>query len=109
MLNRLDRIIVKHLNWIIRSYFVYLVTYPFAQARFCGAEGLNNVMTLSEFKNNDFSKAYGLDFVDGPLETLHSRCVVVVDENGTVQYTEQVPEIVDEPNYKASLYALLDE
>lgn len=82
---------------------------PFAQARFCGAEGLDNVVMLSDYKNGSFGKSFGLDFIDGPLDALHSRCVVVLDENGVVKYTEQVPEIVDEPNYKASLYALLDE
>ncbi len=82
---------------------------PFALSRFCGAEGLNNVITLSDYKDGSFGKDYGLDFVNGPLEALLSRCVIVLDENGIVRYTEQVPEIVDEPNYKASLYALLDE
>ena len=82
---------------------------PFAQARFCGAEGLNNVLMLSDYKDGSFGKAYGLDFINGPLEALHSRCVIVLDENGIVTYTEQVPEIVDEPNYKACLYALLNE
>lgn len=79
---------------------------PFALARFCGAEGLENVINLSDYKNGSFGKAYGLDFITGPLETLHSRCVVVLDEKGNVLYTEQVGEIVDEPNYKAALEAL---
>lgn len=79
---------------------------PFAQARFCGAEGLENVENLSDYKNGSFGRDYGIDFTNGPLETLHSRCVVVIDENGIVQYTEQVPEIVDEPNYKAPLKML---
>jgi thiol peroxidase len=82
---------------------------PFAHARFCGAEGLDNVISLSDFKNGAFGKAYGLNFVDGPLEGLHSRCVVVLDENGVVKHTEQVGETVDEPNYKAALEALYDE
>lgn len=82
---------------------------PFAQARFCGAEGINNVIMLSDYKDGSFGKAYGLDIINGPLETLHSRCVIVLDENGIVKYTEQVQETVDEPNYKASLYALLDD
>lgn len=81
---------------------------PFAQGRFCGAEGLENVVNLSDFKDGSFGKAYGLDFIDGPLEGLHSRCVIVLDENGTVKHTEQVSEIVDEPNYKAALEALQD-
>ena len=79
---------------------------PFAQARFCGAEGIDNVITLSDFKDGSFGKDYGLDFTDGPLEGLHSRCIVVVDENGIVKYTEQVQEIVDEPNYEAAINAL---
>lgn len=82
---------------------------PFAQARFCGAEGLDNVINLSDYKNGSFGKTYGLDFVDGPLDTLHSRVVIVIDGNGTVKYTEQVAEIVDEPNYKGALEALLDD
>jgi len=81
---------------------------PFAHARFCGAEGLENVISLSDYKDGSFGKAYGLDFIDGPLDALHSRCVIVLDENGTVKYTEQVGEIVDEPNYKAALEALYD-
>jgi thiol peroxidase len=79
---------------------------PFALARFCGAEGLDNVISLSDYKNGSFGKAYGLDFISGPLETLHSRCIVVLDENGIVLHTEQVPEIVDEPNYKTALEVL---
>ena len=81
---------------------------PFAQARFCGAEGLDNVVNLSDYKNGAFGKNYGVDFIDGPLEALLSRSVVVVDENGTVKYTEQVSETADEPNYKAALEALMD-
>lgn len=82
---------------------------PFALKRFCGAEGLDHVISLSDYKVGSFGKAYGLNFVNGPLEALHSRCVVVLDENGTVKYTEQVPEIADEPNYKAALEALMDD
>ena len=79
---------------------------PFAHARFCGAEGLNDVVSLSDYKDGSFGKTYGVSFVTGPLEALHSRSVVVIDKNGTIQYTEQVPETVDEPNYKAALEAL---
>lgn len=79
---------------------------PFAQARFCGAEGLNNVITLSDFANGSFGKNYGLEIVDGPLAHLHSRAVVVLDENCVVTYTQQVTEIVDEPNYESVLAAL---
>ncbi|GAA3627445.1 thiol peroxidase [Flavivirga jejuensis] len=79
---------------------------PFANARFCGAEGLDNVISLSDYKNGSFGKDYGLNFITGPLEALHSRCIIVLDENGTVKYTEQVAETVDEPNYKAAIDAL---
>jgi len=79
---------------------------PFAQARFCGAEGLENVVNLSDYKDGSFGKNYGLNFVNGPLDALHSRCVVVIDKNGMITHTEQVQEIVDEPNYKAALEAL---
>ena len=82
---------------------------PFAQARFCGAEGIENVVNLSDYATGNFGKNYGLEITDGPLEHLHSRAIVVLNENGQVIYTEQVPEIVDEPNYKAALEALLDE
>ena len=81
---------------------------PFAQARFCGAEGIDKVETLSDFKDGNFGKAYNVEFTSGPLTPLHSRAVVVINENGKVVYSEQVPEIVDEPNYKAALEALMD-
>jgi thioredoxin-dependent peroxiredoxin len=79
---------------------------PFAQKRFCGAEGLENVINLSDFKSGSFGKDYGLEIIDGVLAGLHSRVVIVLDENGTVTYTEQVPEIADEPNYDAAIAAL---
>ncbi len=79
---------------------------PFAQARFCGAEGLDNVITLSDFRDGSFGKAYQVEIVDGPLAALESRAVVIVDEEGKVMYTQQVPEIVDEPNYEEVLNAL---
>lgn len=81
---------------------------PFAQARFCGAEGIENVEMLSDFRDGNFGKSYEVEFTDGPLQSLHSRAVVVLNENGNVIYSEQVPEIVDEPNYKAALEALMD-
>ncbi|MFS4455655.1 thiol peroxidase [Maribacter sp. 2304DJ31-5] len=80
---------------------------PFAQARFCGAEGIENVEMLSDFRDGSFGKAYQVEFTDGPLKSLLSRSVVVIDENGTVRHTEQVSETVDEPNYKAALEALM--
>ncbi len=79
---------------------------PFAQARFCGAEGIANVEMLSDFGDGSFGKDYELEISNGPLEKLHSRVVIVLDENGTILYTEQVPEIVDEPNYENALNAL---
>lgn len=79
---------------------------PFAMARFCGAEGLENVISLSDFRNHKFGKDYGLDFTDGPLEGLLSRVVIVLNENGEVVYSEQIAETVDEPNYEAALKAL---
>lgn len=79
---------------------------PFAQKRFCGAEGLENVVNLSDFKDGSFGKNYGLEIVEGPLAGLHSRVVIIVDENGVVKYAEQVAEIANEPNYDAALAAL---
>ena len=79
---------------------------PFAQKRFCGAEGLENVVNLSDFKSGEFGKNYGLEITDGPLAGLHSRVVIVLDENGTILHAEQVGEIADEPNYEAALAVL---
>jgi thiol peroxidase len=79
---------------------------PFAQKRFCGTEGLENVINLSDFKDGSFGKNYGLEIVDGPLAGLHSRVVIVLDENGTILHTEQVSEIANEPNYEAALAVL---
>jgi thioredoxin-dependent peroxiredoxin len=78
---------------------------PYAQKRFCGAEGIQDVMTLSDFVDGKFGKDYGLEITSGPLSHLHSRVVMVIDENGIIKYTEQVPEIVNEPNYDAALAA----
>jgi len=79
---------------------------PFAQARFCGAEGIENVQTLSDFATGSFGENYGLEIIDGPLAHLHSRAIVVLDEHGNVVYSEQVSEIVDEPNYENALKAI---
>ncbi|GHE41168.1 thiol peroxidase [Sphingobacterium griseoflavum] len=79
---------------------------PFAQGRFCAAEGIENVVSLSEYKDSNFSDAYQLKISDGPLAGLLSRSVVVIDENGNVTYTEQVPETTEEPNYEKALAAL---
>jgi thioredoxin-dependent peroxiredoxin len=79
---------------------------PFAQKRFCGAEGLENVINLSDFNTGSFGKDYGLEITDSVLAGLHSRVVIVLDENGTILHTEQVSEIADEPNYEAAITAL---
>ena len=79
---------------------------PFAQKRFCAAEGLENVVNLSDFKNGEFGKNNGLEMTDGPLAGLHSRVIIVLDENGIVTHTEQVGEIADEPNYEAAIAIL---
>ena len=79
---------------------------PFAMARFCGAEGLNNVVTLSTLRDPGFHRRYGVDIVGGPLEGLTARAVVVLDESNRVLHSELVPEIANEPNYEAALAAL---
>jgi thiol peroxidase len=79
---------------------------PFAQKRFCGAEGIENVVTLSDFATGDFGKNYGLELVDGPMKGLHSRAIVVLDADQKVIHTELVPDIKDEPDYDAALAAL---
>lgn len=76
---------------------------PFAQKRFCGAEGIENAIAVSDFRNSAFAKELGIELVDGPLEGLDARAVVVLDEEGVVQHTELVSEIVNEPNYDAAL------
>lgn len=78
---------------------------PFAQKRFCTAEGLDGVVALSSFRSG-FAKDYGLEMVDGPLRGLTARAVLVVDENDVVRHVELVPEIAQEPNYDAALAAL---
>jgi thiol peroxidase len=79
---------------------------PPTLARFCGAENLNNVTTLSTFRNPEFGNDYGLTVADGPLRGLNSRSIVIIDENGKVIHTEQVAEIAQEPDYDAALTKL---
>ncbi len=79
---------------------------PFAQKRFCGAEGLDNVVPASTFRNPEFGQAYGVTLLDGPLKGLLARAVLVVDETGKVIHTELVPEIAQEPDYNAALEIL---
>lgn len=79
---------------------------PFAQARFCGAEGLDRVVTLSTMRDPDFFVSYGVDIASGPLAGLGARAVVVLDEDNSVIYSELVSEITNEPDYEAALAAL---
>src|SRR3990167_77257 len=79
---------------------------PFAQARFCGAEGLENVVNLSTMRGAEFLKDYGVAIADGPLAGVAARAVVVLDENDKVLHSELVGEIADEPNYAAAMAAL---
>jgi thioredoxin-dependent peroxiredoxin len=79
---------------------------PFAQKRFCGAEGLDNVVTLSSMRSSDFGKAYGVLITDGPLAGLFARSIVVLDGTGKVLSTQLVPEIKQEPDYEAALSAV---
>jgi len=79
---------------------------PFAMSRFCGAEGLNNVVTLSTFRGRDFHTKYGVDITDSALKGLTARAVVVLDENNKVKYSQLVPEIAQEPDYDKALAAL---
>ena len=76
------------------------------QKRFCGAEGLDNVVPASTFRSADFGQTFGVTLVDGPLKGLLARAVVVVDETGKVIHTELVPEIAQEPDYNAALEVL---
>jgi len=79
---------------------------PFVHRDFCAAEGINNVITLSGFRDRAFGKAYGVDILDGLFEGLYARSVVIIDETGIVIYTQLVPEIGQEPDYDAALNAL---
>jgi thiol peroxidase len=80
---------------------------PFAQKRFCGAEGTDKIITLSSFRNNEkFSSDYGVAILDTTLKGLTTRAVIVVDENNKVIHSELVAEITEEPNYEAALSAL---
>lgn len=80
---------------------------PFAQKRFVDDQGLNNVTNLSDFRQGDFGKDYGVEMMDGPLQGLLSRVVIVLDEDGKVLHSQQVPDISEEPDYLAALKPLL--
>lgn len=79
---------------------------PFAAGRFCTTEGINDVYTASVFRNPAFGKDYGVEIVSGPLKGILSRAVVVVNKDGKVVYTQQVPETTDEPDYSSALNAV---
>ncbi|PZR39821.1 MAG: thiol peroxidase [Azospira oryzae] len=79
---------------------------PFAMKRFCGAEGITNVITLSDFRNPDFGKQYGVQLIDGGMNGLYARAIVVIDKQGKVKYTELVPAIGQEPDYDSALKAI---
>ena len=79
---------------------------PFAQKRFCGAEGLENVINLSDFKSGQFGKDYGVEMTDGKMAGLHSRAVIVIDENGHILHSQLVLELSQEPDYEAALSTL---
>jgi thiol peroxidase len=92
-----------------RDDFVVLVVsadLPFAQGRFCSAEGIENVATLSMMRTRAFAKDYGVLITDGPLAGITARAIVVIGADGKVLYTQLVPEIGDEPDYDAALAAL---
>ncbi len=76
---------------------------PFAQEWFCKTERLNNIVSLSQMRNKQFGRDYGVEILDGPLEGLLSRAIVVIDKNNTVIYTQQVPEIRQEPDYETAI------
>ena len=82
---------------------------PFAHARFCGAEGLEKVISASEMRNREFGDRYGVRMVDGPLAGLLARAVVVINEKGKVIYSQMVQEIADEPDYEKALNMLKEE
>ncbi len=99
---RFDREVGKEGNLVVLTISCDL---PFAQERFCKTEGVNNIIPLSQMRDKQFGKDYGVEILDGPLAGLLSRAVVVLDKNNTVIYTQQVPEIGQEPDYDAALKA----
>lgn len=102
---------VKHFNEMAGAHDDVAVLcvsadLPFAQKRFCTTDNIKNVVPVSTFRNSGFGKTYGVEIIDGPLASLLSRAVIVLDKAGKVIYTEQVQEIADEPNYEAALKAI---
>ena len=86
--------------------YVISMDLPFAQKRFCGAENVENIQTLSDFRDRSFGRAYGVLIKDGPLAGILARALFVVDANNTIRYAQIVPEIAQEPNYDEALKAL---
>ena len=83
-------------------FLIVSADLPFAHKRICGAEGIDNVITLSMMKNKDFARDFGVFLTDGPLEGICARAVIIADEDSKVIYTELVHEIASEPNYEAA-------
>jgi thiol peroxidase len=79
---------------------------PFAMKRFCGAEGIDKVITLSDFRHPDFGKSYGVEMIDGGLKGMYARAIILINEQSNVYYTELVPVIAQEPDYVAALNAI---
>lgn len=100
---RFNEEVIKQENTVVLCISADL---PFAQGRFCGAEGLNDVVSLSTFRDAQFGTDYGVVITEGPLKGLMSRAVVILDGEGVVKYAEQVPEIAQDPDYVAALSAL---
>ena len=101
----------KHINELAKKHPQLVILaisadLPFAQKRFCEAEGVHNLLTLSMMRNKDFGKTYGILIADGPLSGLLARAVFVVDEKDHLLYSELVPEITGEPNYHALIKQL---
>ena len=98
----------KFNQWVSEKVNVVVICVskdlPFAQSRFCGAEGLDKVITASDFRYHSFATDYGVLLTDGPLQGLMARSVVAIDENGIVLYSELVPEITVEPNYDLTVF-----
>jgi thiol peroxidase len=98
----------KFNQWMAKKENVVVICIskdlPFAQARFCGAEGLNNVITASDFRNPAFAQDYGVLITDSPLKGLMTRAVIAIDESGKVVYTQLVDEISEEPSYDVNVF-----
>lgn len=97
--------VVEHDNAVILNIAMDL---PFAMKRFCGAEGIENAITLSDFRHRGFGRAYGVELIDSSFAGLFARAVVVIDKTGKITYAEIVSQIEDEPNYDAALKTIVD-